>query len=165
MVDTLEKIAELLDEENRQHGPDAARSLGEKLIRTAQLHMADAHLSSRIGKVKDTRATREYLGNISAQALNDRVVKHNILRLKSDSGRNGYPVFQFRDGRVHPRVQYVVKTLLDAGFSEWGVAYWLTEPINSEDSRAMISLIDDDEAYEFIARRADLDARDRKANS
>lgn len=75
-----------------------------------------------------TAATCEYLGGITRQALNDRINKHTILRLKDGAGRNGYPIFQFSNGTVDPNIQQIIQTLLDGHFSEWQTALWLTSP-------------------------------------
>ena len=115
--------------------------------------------------MKDSRSTREYLGGISLQALNDRVRKNNILRLKNKAGRNGYPVFQFKDGAVDPQVRQVIKILLDSGLTEWGVAFWLARPSKFYDDRPAAEYMKDSEDnFKFVLACAVQDAANRRAN-
>ena len=115
--------------------------------------------------MKDSRSTREYLGGISLQALNDRVRKNNILRLKNKAGRNGYPVFQFKDGAVDPQVRQVIKTLLDGKLTEWEVAFWLAVPSNFFDGRPAVEYMkDSEENFKLVVAHAHENAADRRAN-
>ena len=78
---------------------ESMQELSNALSHTVEVRKGARGSGKYIGKVKDSRSTREYLGGISLQALNDRVRKNNILRLKNKAGRNGYPVFSSKTGQ------------------------------------------------------------------
>ena len=109
----------------------------------------------------------DYLGSegkpCSPQAINDRVKKHNLLRLKNKAGRNAFPVFQFADGGVHWNIRKLLHVLFDAEMSDWGVAFWLTEPLDEIDGKRAIDVLDNEEAFALVLQHAHLDAADRKA--
>lgn len=100
---------------------------------------------------------------LTPQAVNDRVKKHNLLRVKTKAGRNGYPTFQFADGGVHANIRVLLHILLGAEMSEWGVAFWLTEPMKCIDGKRPIDVLDDPEAFELVLARAKVEASERMA--
>lgn len=81
-------------------------------------------INRRIGKVKNTESVRTYLSKdgkpLSLQAVDNRIRKHNLLRVKIKAGRNAYPAFQFADGGVHTNIRQLLHLLLGAGMSDWG---------------------------------------------
>lgn len=147
--------------------PELVHDYAKQIVKTVGLQNHTAVVNQRIGKVKSTEGVQKYLGRgnqpCSAQAINDRVRKHNLLRLKNKSGRNAFPVFQFVDGEVHPRIRQLLHVLLGAEMSEWGVAFWLTEPLDFVEGKSAVEVLDDDEAFALVLRRAEQDAADRRA--
>lgn len=65
-----------------------------------------------IGDLHTSAAIRQYL-NITQEELNKLVEDHLILKLTDGKGRNGYPAFQFKDGKIRPDIQKIIKTYLD----------------------------------------------------
>lgn len=65
-----------------------------------------------IGNLYASAAVRKYL-NITQEELDKLVEDHLILKLTDGKGRNGYPVFQFKDGKIRPDLQKIIKTYLD----------------------------------------------------
>lgn len=65
-----------------------------------------------IGNLYTSAAARQYL-NITQEELDKLVEDHLILKLTDGKGRNGYPVFQFKDGTIRPDIQKIIKTYLD----------------------------------------------------
>lgn len=125
-IEALIKTGIITADEARAH------DLSFTLLAAVQKHLKDykepESALSIIGDLYSTAATCEYLGGITRQALNDRINKRTILRLKDGAGRNGYPIFQFSNGTVDPHIQQIVQTLLDGHFSEWQTALWITSP-------------------------------------
>lgn len=62
------------------------------------------------------------------QALNGRLERNTILRVKTADGRNAYPALQFESGQVIPAVKTVLQTLLPVAATEWTVLDWLVHP-------------------------------------
>lgn len=65
-----------------------------------------------IGDLYTSAAVRKYL-NITQEELDKLVEDHLILKLTDGKGRNGYPVFQFKNGTIRPDIQKIIKTYLD----------------------------------------------------
>ena len=148
--DTERRIREQIDRGEITPTAESMQELSNALSHTVEVRKGARGSGKYIGKVKDSRSTREYLGGISLQALNDRVRKNNILRLKNKAGRNGYPVF---------------KTLLDGKLTEWEVAFWLAMPSNFFDGRPAAEYMkDSEENFKFVLACAVQDAADRRAN-
>jgi len=65
-------------------------------------------INQRIGKVKSTESVRSYLSKgdnpLCVQAADNRIRKHNLLRVKTKARRNTYPAFQFEDGGVYMQI-------------------------------------------------------------
>lgn len=139
--------------------PQLLRDYAKEIIKTVDLQNHTASVNQRIGKVKNTAGVQKDLGKAkqpcSAQAINDRVRKHNLLRLKNKSGRNAFSVFQFVDGEVHPRIRQLLHVLLEAEMTEWGVAFWLTEPLDFTNGKSAVEVLDDDEAFALALPRAE----------
>ena len=163
--DTERRIREQIDRGEITPTAESMQELSNALSHTVEVRKGTRGSGKYIGKVKDSRSTREYLGGISLQALNDRVRKNNILRLKNKAGRNGYPVFQFKDGAVDPQVRQVIKVLLDSGLTEWGVAFWLARPSKFYDNRPAAEYMkDSEENFKLVVAHAHEDAANRRAN-
>ena len=92
-----------------------------------------------IGDLYTSSAVRQYL-NITQEELDKLVDDHLILKLTDRKGRNGYPAAQFKNGKIRPDLQKIIKTTLDFPSpldptqpfrTPWEVAFYLT----SEDLR------------------------------
>lgn len=62
------------------------------------------------------------------QALNGRLRRNTILRVKTADGRNAYPSFQFESDQVLPALRPVLQALLPHVATEWTVLDWLVHP-------------------------------------
>lgn len=119
---------------------------------------------SIIGDLHTTAAICQYLGGITRQALNDRINKNTILRLKDGKGRNGYPAFQFANGAVDPSIQKIIQTLLNGGFDEWETALWLRDNSLLYDGLSALDYMKQSpEHYEEVLDHARSDVNTRHA--
>lgn len=87
-----------------------------------------------IGDLHTSAAVRQYL-NITQEELDKLVEDHLILKLTDGKGRNGYPAVQFKNGKIRPDLQKIIKTTLDfpnpldptqSFRTPWEVAFSLT---------------------------------------
>lgn len=135
-------IEELINSGEITANNDLAESLSHALLAATQkhLHKHQKPISalSIIGKLHTTAEVCEYLGSITPQALNDRIKKNTILRLKDSKGHNRYPRFQFSDGTVNPNIQKIIQTLLKGHFTGWEAAIWLTTPSQAYDGKSAV---------------------------
>lgn len=149
---------------------DLADTLANALYTATQKHLADyrkpLYTRDLVGKMYSTASAREYLGGITSQALNDRINKKTILRVKDRKGRNGYPLFQFRDGAMDPDVQKIIQTLLKGNFSEWRTAIWLTIPSPEYGGKSALEYMKESpENFAIVLSDAKNDVNDLYANS
>ena len=165
-------VREALIEAARENSPKAltaehVKEVRAELVRTIEASNHTALVNERLGKMKTTQAVMDYLGTegkpCSPQAINDRVKKHNLLRLKNKASRNAFPVFQFVDGGVHQNIRKLLHVLFEAEMSDWGVAFWLTESLDFIGGKRAIDVLDDAEAFALVLQQAQMDAADRKA--
>lgn len=89
--------------------------------------VADSALVDTIGPSWSSAKLRSELGDVSRQALNQRVKRGTLLGLPTSDGATVYPVFQFRRRGVRveimPGLPSVLKALTDQ--SAWAVAVLL----------------------------------------
>lgn len=64
---------------------------------------------------------------------------------------------------MHANIRQLLHLLLGSGMSDWGVAFWLTEPMDFIGGKRPIDVLDDKEAFERVLARAKADAGDLKA--
>ncbi len=144
-------IEELINSGEITANDDLAKSLSYALLAATQKHLykyqKPVSAASIIGKMYTTAATCKYLGGITPQALNDRINKKTILRLKDGKGRNGYPLFQFSDGTVDPDIQKIIQTLLKGHFTEWEAAIWLTTPSQAYNGKSAVEYMKESEEH------------------
>ncbi|GAA4377005.1 hypothetical protein [Paeniglutamicibacter cryotolerans] len=93
--------------------------------------MADAvlranRINDRLGAFYTTDRVRKVLGDVSRQAVSERVKNHRLLRVKTADGVVLFPAFQFINGAVAPGLQHLLSVLLGTGVDGWTVTYWLT---------------------------------------
>lgn len=95
-----------------------------------------------IGPVYRTDQVRMLFGNVSRQALNDRVKRSTLLALTTRDGINVYPAWQFTDGHVLPGLAEVLKVFADDEHGEivdsWTLASWLRTGLDEFDGGSVV---------------------------
>lgn len=103
-----------------------------------------------IGNLYTSAAVRRHL-DITQEELDKLVDDHLILKLIDGKGRNGYPVFQFKDGKIRPDLQKIIKTYLDFNHrnnpnadrdTPWEVAMYITADSLQYGGRNLIEYLD-----------------------
>ncbi|MEZ5341111.1 MAG: hypothetical protein R2706_06585 [Acidimicrobiales bacterium] len=90
--------------------------------------MAGALWAEDLGPFYSSEAVAILLGNVSKQAVSDRVRRHRLLALRTGSGRLVYPAFQFERRRVIAGLADVLAIVAPDDTEAWYVASWLTTP-------------------------------------
>lgn len=149
--------------ESRAH--DLSFAIRLAIQKHAKTYQEPKTALSTIGDLYTTAAVCKYLGDITRQALNDRINKKTILRLKDGKGRNGYPGFQFAGGVVDPSIQKIIQTLLNGDFDEWQTALWLTSPSLMYDGLSALEYMkESEEHFTEVLDHALADVNTRYAN-
>lgn len=148
---------------------DLADSLADVLHTATQKHLAEyrkpLYARDIVGKMYSTASAREYL-NLTQEELDRLVEDRLILKVTDGKGRNGYPLFQFRDGAMNPDVQKIIYTLLDGNFSQWRTAIWLTIPSPDYGGKSALEYMKESpENYAIVLSGARNDVNDLYANS
>ncbi len=78
------------------------------------------------GPFFDSDGVRALLGDITKQAVSDRVRRHRLLGLRTGSGRLVYPTFQFDGRRVVPGLPEALTVIAPDDTEGWYVASWFT---------------------------------------
>jgi len=107
--DTERRIREQIDRGEITPTAESMQELSNALSHTVEVRKGARGSGKYIRKVKDSRSTREYLGDISLQALNDRVRKNNILRLKTRRDVTDIRFFSSKTGQWIRRSGRVLK--------------------------------------------------------
>lgn len=133
------------------------------------------HIRDIVGKMYSTESVRKNLGGITQEELEALMESNSILHVKDKKGNIGYPLFQFKDGTINPKVQKVMRILLKqyptdyglmGGRSEWETAIWLTNPCEMYGNKSAVEYMEESpEAYRYVVMDAQSDANDRYANS
>lgn len=133
------------------------------------------HIRDIVGKMYSTESVRKYLGGITQEELEALMEDNLILHVKDKKGNIGYPLFQFKDGTINPKVQKIIKILLKqyptdyglkGGHSEWETAIWLANPCEMYNNKSAVEYMEESpEAYRYVVMDAKADANDRYANS
>ena len=133
------------------------------------------HIRDIVGKMYSTESARKYLGGITQEELEALMESNSILHVKDKKGNIGYPLFQFKDGTINPKVQKVMRILLKqyptdyglmGGRSEWETAIWLANPCEMYGNKSAVEYMEESpEAYRYVIMDAEADANDRYANS
>lgn len=148
---------------------DLAGTLADVLHTATQKHLAGyrkpLYASDIVGKMYSTASACEYL-NLSLEELDRLVEDRLILKVTDGKGRNGYPLFQFRDGAMDPDVQKIIQTLLKGNFSEWRTAIWLTIPSPEYGGKSALEYMKESpDNFAIVLSGAENDLNDLYANS
>lgn len=148
---------------------DLADTLADVLHTATQKHLAKyrkpLYARDIVGKMYSTASACKYL-NLSQEELDRLVEDRLILKVTDGKGRNGYPLFQFRDGSMNPDVQKIIYTLLDGNFSQWRTAIWLTIPSPEYGGKSALEYMKESpENYAIVLSGARNDVNDLYANS
>lgn len=120
-IDYLVKCGDLeITEENYHDLSFKLRAAAAKYALEDQYKPQPKTMLDIIGNLYTSSAARQYL-NITQEELDKLVEDHLILKLTDSKGCNGYPCFQFKDGKIRPDIQKIIKTYLD--FPEFGNPY------------------------------------------
>lgn len=112
-IDSLVKYGDLeITEENYLDLSFKLRAAASKYALEDQYKPQPKTTLDIIGDLYTSAAVRKYL-NITQEELDKLVEDHLILKLTDGKGRNGYPVFQFKNGTIRPDIQKIIKTYLD----------------------------------------------------
>ena len=148
---------------------DLAGTLADVLHTATQKHLAGyrkpLYASDIVGKMYSTASACEYL-NLSLEELDRLVEDRLILKVTDGKGRNGYPLFQFRDGAMDPDVQKIIQTLLKGNFSQWRTAIWLTIPSSEYGGKSALEYMKESpDNFVIVLSDAENDINDLHANS
>lgn len=148
---------------------DLADTLADVLHTATQKHLAKyrkpLYARDIVGRMYSTASACEYL-NLTQEELDRLVEDRLILKVTDSKGRNGYPLFQFRDGAMDPDVQKIIQTLLDGNFSQWRTAIWLTIPSPEYGGKSALEYMKESpENYAIVLSGARNDVNDLYANS
>lgn len=148
-----------------------SRNIGDTIAN----YQKPIHIRDIVGKMYSTESVRKYLGGITQKELEALMESNSILHVKDKKGNIGYPLFQFKDGTINPKVQKVMRILLKqyptdyglmGGRSEWETAIWLTNPCEMYNNKSAVEYMEESpEAYRYVVMDAQADANDRYANS
>ena len=148
---------------------DLAGTLADVLHTATQKHLAGyrkpLYASDIVGKMYSTASACEYL-NLSLEELDRLVEDQLILKVTDGKGRNGYPLFQFRDCSMNPDVQKIIQTLLKGNFSEWRTAIWLNIPSPEYGGKSALEYMKESpDNFAIVLSDAENDVNDLYANS
>jgi len=69
---------------------------------------------------------------VSEAAVLDAATERRVLRLMAADGVDLFPVFQVRDGHVHPQLHSVLEVLRSGVDDPWTWAQWLNTPLDDD---------------------------------
>ncbi len=145
-------LAELIGESRPEF--DAA----EAGRRAALDAVSGAMWAERVGPFYDTRGVIELLGGVSKQAVHDRVRRHRLLALRTQSGRLVYPTCQFRGRDVVVGLDRVLDIVAPDDTEAWYLASWLTTPDPALLDRKPIEALADGDVEPAISAARELAA-------
>lgn len=106
----------------------------ELVERSLQVVPDPSPWNETLGAFYDTTGVRQVLGDISRQAVMDRVKRRTLLGLKTSDGRWVYPVVQFaRRNEVVEGLADVLQSFDPGQVDDWTVAGWLASDTPSLD--------------------------------
>ncbi|MDT0116614.1 DUF2384 domain-containing protein [Microbacterium sp. PRF11] len=100
-------------------------------------------VNDQLGVFYSVDRVMQVLGGISRQAVNERVHKNRLLRVRTSDNVLVFPAFQFTEhGELRPGISDLLKILLPTGEDPWTVAYWLTSEIADFGGRTALDILD-----------------------
>lgn len=160
---------------NVTESEDFLNLLSRNIGGTIANYQKPTHIRDIVGKMYSTESVRKYLGGITQEELETLMESNSILHVKDKKGNIGYPLFQFKDGTISPKVQKIMRILLKqyptdyglrGGRSEWETAIWLANPCKMYGNKSAVEYMEESpEAYRYVVMDAQSDANDRYANS
>lgn len=111
-------------------------------------------VNDRLGAFYTTDRVRKVLDGVSRQAVSERVRANRLLRVDTADGEKLFPAFQFRDGRMVPGLQDLLRILLDSGVDGWTVAYWLTARIGQLGEVTAVDVLNSGDADRIAVLKA-----------
>lgn len=118
--------------------------------------LAGAHWTDEIGPFYDSAGVRQLLGQITKQAVSDRVQRHRLLALRTGSGRLVYPTFQFNGRDVTNGLPEVLGIVAPDNVEAWYTASWLTTPDPALGGRSPIVALKSGQTNEVAAAAREL---------
>lgn len=171
-----ERVGEHLEElGNIAESEEFLNLLSRNIGGTIANYQKPIHIRDIVGKMYSAESARKYLGGITQEELEALIESNSILHVKDKKGNIGYPLFQFKDGAINPKVQKIMRILLKqhptdygliGGRSEWEAAIWLANPYEMYNNKSAVEYMEESpEAYRYVVMDAESDANDRYANS
>lgn len=175
-LDLPERVGEHLEELGTiAESEEFLNLLSRNIGGTIANYQEPINICDIVGKMYSTESVRKYLGGITQEELEALMESNSILHVKDKKGNIGYPLFQFKDGTINPKVQKVIRMLLKqyptdyglmGGRSEWETAIWLANPCEMYNNKSAVEYMEESpEAYRYVIMDAKADANDRYANS
>lgn len=128
------------------------------LITSVIPQVAPNALNEEVGPFYDTPSVMTVLGGVSKQAVDARRRKHTILALRTADDRWVYPVFQFTDSTVDPRLVPAIQALKDA--PGWSTALWFVTRNPDLDNQTPLDWARGDQPEELLVASARRTARE-----
>jgi len=129
----------------------------QNLGRSAALGaVAGSIWTDELGPFYDSEGVRSLLGNVTKQAVSDRVRRHRLLALRTGSGRLVYPAFQFSGRAVIDGLGDVLAVVAPDDTESWYVASWLTTADPNLSNRTPIQALRDGDAEAVLHAARDV---------
>jgi hypothetical protein len=81
-----------------------------------------------LGPFYDTEGVRQMLGNVSRQAIHDRVKNGTLLQVQTSDRVSLYPAFQFAGSSIAPGFKSVLQIFRGLSVDGWTIATWFRTP-------------------------------------
>lgn len=163
LSDTVQKVVTAVSDLDTPQQQSIANEVLAPVVEQLKQRLADEDAKTAndrlYGPFLTTERTMLQLNLKNRQALNGRLARNTILRVKTADGRNAYPSLQFESDQILPALMPVLKTLLPHAATEWTVLDWLVHPHpDLDDDRPIDRLRTDEAEAVMIAAREDASA-------
>lgn len=151
-AELMQEIGQTLDEYlSRDTITDFSADARAATVSSALAGVREANrVNDRLGVFYSVDRVMQVLGGISRQAVNERVQKNRLLRVRTSDNVLVFPAFQFTElGELRPGMSDLLKILLSTGEDPWTVAYWLTSEIAEFEDRTALDILDTRNADEI----------------
>lgn len=119
---------------------DASATVAEQIVSALEA-VGRSPWADAVGPVLRTSTVRQMLGEVTRQALLDRVNRHKLLALRTSDGHLVWPVWQFKRRSVAPGVADVVGVGASSGVDPWTFASWVRAPLDAAGGRSVAELL------------------------